>query len=419
MPPRKRSEDDGFFFDKKGDQQNLQYQGLYRLHVPSYHRSFTPACPSNNARCLLSTNLLAKPLLCSSFQRAERYFAPGNVLKERSKKMQRMLFPRRIHGQAEQSTDVVELFIPFGGFEDSSVLVREGFFYWIYMLWCSKEKGLLVESVEESVLRKIREFNIQLRNNPYDLALWMQFACYQDEAIALTRRRVRLHLLHPEGESLCHQISSAIIAEKKISILSSALKFHPKSEELVCQLLQLTSVLSSPSECNEKYQAALSRLSHSFPLWKSYWSYTKSTFGEFSCEKMRGAYEGGLRAIRANIQERSSLFVQTDKAEEEMVAVFLLSVQFDLQSGHAEKAIAKMQVRNENDRLSPVVHFSLFRHVWNGSFVHPTTRTHCLRKSCTLSLSSSGKVVRFRSLESKEPRDLQLSSMTKYWILHL
>ena len=54
------------------------------------------------------------------------------------------------------------------------------------------------ESIEESVLRRTREFNTQLRKNPYDLSLWMRYAAYQDEAISLTRRRVLIHPSFPD-----------------------------------------------------------------------------------------------------------------------------------------------------------------------------------------------------------------------------
>ena len=181
-------------------------------------------------------------------------------------------------------------------------------------------------------------------------------------------------------------------AEKKLSILASALKYHPRSEELLCQLLQLNTVVSSVAESNDKYQAMLSRLPHSLSLWRSYWTYLKSTFSDFSCEKMRGVYEGSLKGIETGLQTRASLVIQSEKAEEDVILAFLCGVQFDLQSGYTEKGIAKIQVCAS---LSVAAAMHLIyggRAAWNGSSVSQTTRTHCRKRRCMYFSESIGRV---------------------------
>lgn len=304
-PPTKQSkkrkqevQEDGFVVDRKGDRLNVDFEALYRLEVVPYRAQ------------KLSSNY---GQITNSRINLERYFSPKHVLQQRSKKSKKLHFSR---SESHTSGPLDELIIPLNIEEDDP---------------------FSMESLEEEILRKTRDFNIRLRQTPHDLELWMSFASYQDEVFQLTKRRV----------------SIVGLAEKKISILSQALQHHPRNEELLSLLMKLMAQVVTPLEAQEKFEKLLLRLPASLIIWGSYLDYLRSTFGEFSCDKIRGVYQGCMQGIQEDIRQNGCLLIDTNRNEECLILAFLLSLQFDLQSGFEEKAIAKIQSCLEWNFCSP------------------------------------------------------------------
>eukprot|EP00210_Caulerpa_lentillifera_P005558 g5317.t1 len=291
-------EEQGCIFDRKGDELNVSFGSLYRLDIVPYRPQRLTSNYVKNANSGIGT---------------ERYFSQKHVLQQRSKKFKRLRFLRvipRLNPVQEES------YLPLDLDEEDSVLL---------------------ESLHEELLRKTRDFNIQLRTSPHDLELWKKFASFQDEIIQQTRRR----------------ISVIALAEKKLSILSGALIHHPKNEELLSMLIKLTAQVVAPVEAQEKFENLLLRLPSSLVIWTTYVDYLKSTFGEFYCEKLRGVYQGCMKGIEEGMKQNSCLMIDSSRSEEDLILAFLLSIQFDLQSGFDEKAIAKIQSCLEWNFCSP------------------------------------------------------------------
>lgn len=64
---------------------------------------------------------------------------------------------------------------------------------------------------------------------------------------------VSLKVLAPCRGVRGRRVSEAAIAEKKISILEQALKFHPGSDELLLALLTAAETVLSPDDMLERY----------------------------------------------------------------------------------------------------------------------------------------------------------------------
>jgi len=314
--------EEGFIVDRKGDKLNVEFEALYRLEVVPYRPQKLSFNYGQNTYSRISL---------------ERYFSPKHVLQQRSKKFKKLHFSR---SESHTSGPLDELFLPLN---------------------LDEKDTFLMESLEEEISRKTRDFNTRLRQTPHDLELWRSFANYQDEVFQLTKRRV----------------SIVGLAEKKISILSQALQHHPRNEELLTLLMKLMTQVVTPLEAQEKFEKLLLRLPASLLIWESYLNYLRSTFSEFSCDKIRGVYQGCMQGIQEDIRQNGCILIDASRNEECLILAFLLSLQFDLQSGFEEKAIAKIQSCLEWNFNSPTNKntFSLdsllafFRRFWEDDSV--------------------------------------------------
>lgn len=81
------------------------------------------------------------------------------------------------------------------------------------------------ESEEQRLRRRNAEFNRALREKPWELQVWLDFAEFQDESA------------RGGGSGRARRGVAAAVAERKIAILEQALVHHPGSQKLLLALL--------------------------------------------------------------------------------------------------------------------------------------------------------------------------------------
>jgi hypothetical protein len=86
------------------------------------------------------------------------------------------------------------------------------------------------ESWEMYVQRRTREFNILLRERKGDPKIWIEYANFQEEAVAGPQK--------PGGVPLTGRIAAGV-AEKQMAILERGVKEYPASTELVKEYLEV------------------------------------------------------------------------------------------------------------------------------------------------------------------------------------
>ena len=197
------------------------------------------------------------------------------------------------------------------------------------------------ESLNARLMQKTKSYNENIHANPENVALWIEFAQFQDEFMTLTRKKV--------------EISQMI--EKKIAILEDALRYHPHESTLVIMLLiEYEKVEESPS-IKSRWEYACAQNPGNPVIWNAFIRYCLRDFTNFSVDGVRKVYNNALSSLVSAKGElkRKHGVVSTDVAQLERAIVGLIIdiCSFDIQAGSTELAVARMQAALEFCCLSP------------------------------------------------------------------
>lgn len=143
--------------------------------------------------------------------------------------------------------------------------------------------SVLEESWEDEVLRKTREFNKQMREHPYDVKGWLEFAEFQDMVGSKeSKKGVRMQIL-----------------EKKISILEKAVELNPDNEELLLSLMKAYQSRDSTDVLTGRWEKVLMQHSGSYKLWREFLRVVQGEFSRFKVSDMRKMYAHAIQALSA------------------------------------------------------------------------------------------------------------------------
>lgn len=197
------------------------------------------------------------------------------------------------------------------------------------------------ESLNARLMHKTKSHNENIRANPENIALWIEFAQFQDEFIARTRKK--------------SEISQMI--DKKIAILEDALRYHPHESTLVIMLLNTYEKVEESPSVKSRWEYACAQNPGSPAIWKAFIRYCLRDFTNFSVDGVRKVYNNALSSLVSVKDElkRKQGVVSTDVAQLERAIVGLIIdiCSFDIQSGSTELAVARMQAALEFCCLSP------------------------------------------------------------------
>ncbi|KAL5545147.1 hypothetical protein UlMin_008931 [Ulmus minor] len=334
-----------YFFDSRGDRDNLVFGSLYRMDVARYKPVESPGLGFQgfgrwNRRGSTMDRDDDVDALDNKLKSGGRYWSAKYMALESQKNLKRVrvLVPKGF------SETVSDDFVPLSDVEASS---------------------LVEESWEDEVLRKTREFNKLTRERPNDEKTWLEFAEFQDKVASMqSQKGARLQTL-----------------EKKISILEKAAELNPDSEELLLCLLKAYQRRDGTDVLIGRWEKILMQNSGNYKLWREFLYFFQGEFSMFKVSEMRKMYSNAIQALSAACSKHSRQVHQAAKPpldsslvqlELGLVDIFINLCRFEWQAGYQELATALFQAEMEYSLFSPSLLLTeqskqrLFEHFWNS-----------------------------------------------------
>ncbi|WOG92273.1 hypothetical protein DCAR_0311536 [Daucus carota subsp. sativus] len=356
------SSDKDYFFDSRGDRDNLAFGCIYRMDVARYkpHSStFGNASHAKYHRNPKRRDFDADDdidVLDSKLKSVGRYWSARYNAVERHKNFKRM----RITAP-EKCAMTFDNFIPLS--DDTFCERSDG--------RTISKASVIEESWEDVVLRKTREFNKLTREYPHNEKGWLDFADFQDKVASMQPQKgARLQTL-----------------EKKVSILEKAVEVNPDNEDLLVCLLNAYRRRDSTDVLISRWEKLLVQHSGSWKLWKEFLQVVQGEFSRFKIPEMRRIYANAIRALSATRGKQhrqaygGTIALSHDSAviqqELNLVDLFVNLCRFEWQAGYQELATALFQAEIEYCLFCPSLLLSeqsklrLFEYFWdsNGSRV--------------------------------------------------
>ncbi|KAM0927264.1 hypothetical protein ACQ4PT_002987 [Festuca glaucescens] len=344
-----------YYFDAKGDQDNLTFGSIYRMDIARYKPQSTMDARGLNRRFYNHGHASSHMDLDSDLDGLDskvkvggRYFSAKHAVLERNKGFKHLKVLKR------DNTILPEDFIPV---EASSIPAER-----------TPAQQELEESWKDEILRRTKEFNKMTRESPHDEKIWLAFAQFQDKvASTQPQKAARLQT-----------------TERKISILEKALELNPDNEELLLCLLKSFGERDSTESLFGKWEKVLMEHPDSCKLWKQYLILCQGEFSRFKVSDTRKSYTYAVEVLSAACTklcrqdsqnaQNADLKAQPSLVQLELglVDIFVNLCRFEWQTGHRELATGLFQAQIEFSLFSPPLSLStsskqrLFEHFWNS-----------------------------------------------------
>ncbi|KAL3824933.1 hypothetical protein ACJIZ3_020962 [Penstemon smallii] len=338
-----------YYFDSRGDRDNLAFGCIYRMDVARY-KLYNPKKVSMrnyywwNKRVGGLDGDIDADGLDTKLRSGGRYWSAKYAAIERHKNLKRV----RILGHRKPTRSSVSDYIP---------LSDEG-----------SDSGLTVveESWEDEVLRKTKEFNKMTRERPHDESVWLAFAEFQDKVSSMQP----------------HKGARSQTLEKKISILEKATELNPDSEDLLLSLMNAYQSRDNTDVLIRRWEKILTSNSGSYKLWREFLRGFQGEFSRFKVSEMRKMYANAIQALAAACIKQHRQTHQSPDAnpvdpaivqlELGLVDVFLGLCRLEWQAGYQELATALFQAEIEYSLFCPLVTSELskrrlFEHFWSSN----------------------------------------------------
>ncbi|XP_057459569.1 LOW QUALITY PROTEIN: uncharacterized protein LOC130750153 [Actinidia eriantha] len=347
-----------YYFDSRGDRDNLAFGCIYRMDVARYKLCKSMKSYEINYEWSRK-NLFFEgdsdiDALNNRLKSGGRYWSAKYSAVERHKNLKRI----RIIVPIQSSVTTPGDFIPLLDDQTSGKGVDGGL---------PSGASVVEESWEDEVLRRTMEFNKQTREHPHDEKVWLAFSDFQDKvASKQPQKGARLQTL-----------------EKKISILEKATELNPDNEELLLGLLNAYQSRDGTDVFIGRWEKVLMQHPGSYKLWKEFLRAVQGDFSRFKVSEMRKMFANAIRALSSACSRQHRQAHQTANAldldaaivqqEFGLVDIFLSLCRFEWQAGYQELATALFQAEIEYSLFCPPLLLTeqskhrLFEHFWNSS----------------------------------------------------
>ncbi|XP_074269561.1 uncharacterized protein LOC141592695 isoform X2 [Silene latifolia] len=345
-----------YYFDSKGDPDNLAFGCLYRMDIVQYKHDDAARLTNDlqvysrlSHQSLLLRGELDVDRLDSQTKSGGRYWSAKYSALERDRNFKHI----RVVAPKKHVESMLDDFIPVFDEDENGVSIS----------------GPLVteESWEDEVLRKTRNFNKMTREHPHNVEVWLDFAEFQDKvASRQPQKGARLQTL-----------------EKKISILEKAVELNPEEEDLVICLLKAYGTKDSADILIGKWEKVLMQHSGSHKLWREFLHVVQGDFSTFKVSELRKMFAHAIQALSAASSKKHRQGHPAEampcvdhvdiEIEHGIVDIFLSLCRFEWQAGYHELATALFQAEIEYCLFCPPLHLTeqskkrLFEHFWNGN----------------------------------------------------
>ncbi|XP_038687857.1 nuclear exosome regulator NRDE2 isoform X2 [Tripterygium wilfordii] len=349
-----------FYFDTRGDPDNLVFGGLYRMDVARYKSYNLGEAPwfdfnglyGGRPRGSVMDRDVDIDALDSKVKSGGRYWSAKYAALERHKNFKRV----RVHAPRKSAPILSDDFIPLLDYQISGQGVDDG---------SALGNSVIEESWEDEVLRKTREFNRLTREHPHDEKGWLDFADFQEKVASMQPQKgARLQTL-----------------EKKISILEKASELNPDNEELLLCLLKAYQQRDNTDMLIGRWEQVLLRHSGNLKLWSEFLRVVQGEFSRFKVSEMRKMYAHAIQALSAACSKQFRQVHQTANPSTDpailqlelgLVDIFSSLCRFEWQAGYRELATALFQAEMEFGLFCPSLLLTeqskqrLFEHFWSS-----------------------------------------------------
>ncbi|PWA64045.1 hypothetical protein CTI12_AA173800 [Artemisia annua] len=344
-----------YYFDSRGDRDNLAFGSLYRMDVARYKIFHGIKSYGSNYHAFRNLNMRNLEFdvdndvnsLDSKLRSEGRYWSAKYAALEHHKNFKRL----RIVAPKDSAPEIATDFIPI-----SEETVDDE----------PKDSSLVEESWEDEVLRKTKEFNKMTREQPHNEKFWLEFANFQDKVESRQAQRgARLQTL-----------------EKKISILEKATELNPDNEELILALMNAYHRRDNIDVLIGRWEKLLAQNSGSYNLWREFLWLVQGEFSKFKVSEVRKMFANAIQALSAACSKLHRQARQNDKPSADpilvqqelgLVNIFVSLCRFEWQTGYQELATALFQAQIEYSLFCPSLLLSdqgkhrLFEYFWNSS----------------------------------------------------
>ncbi|KAJ4462029.1 putative protein NRDE2 [Paratrimastix pyriformis] len=319
-----------FFFDTKGDSDNLLFGHMNPVHVPFYWRA-------HNARLLGAHGIrLSKWMEAhqeSTGQVPSRRYDTRMLPVPKKVAFKVQLFPRTNPSAIAQtalpvprtSPDELPEFIEVPREKDerpakdaASQLSGRG------NDEDDEDDEERPETLEDRLSAQAERFNQLTRAKPNDVDLWIKFVQFQDAYRPLSRG------IQP-------------ILEKKAAVYERALEYNPESVDLWSGYLEAAAAVSPPEVAIKLWERVLERFPSSYALWRHFVRFRLSQMGTFHISTLRSIY---ARAIK-------SLTATGERGEVAAFMMFWQALRVELHAGFPERALGAIQAMLEASFMRP------------------------------------------------------------------
>lgn len=346
-----------YYFDSRGDRDNLAFGSLYRMDVARYKLFDGSKSSGFNYNAHLCSNMRSWEFdrdndvnaLESKLRSEGRYWSAKYAALEHHKNFKRF----RIVAPKESAPEIGADFIPLPDEPTSS----DG---------QPRDSSLVEESWEDEVLRKTKEFNRMTREQPYNEKIWLEFANFQDKVESRQPQRgARLQTL-----------------EKKISILEKAAELNPDNEELLLALMNAYQRRDDNDVLIGRWEKLLTHHSGSYKLWREFLHLVQGDFSRFKVSEVRKMFANAIQALSAACSKQHRQALQNVKPSADpllvqqelgLVNIFVSLCRFEWQAGYQELATALFQAEIEYSLFCPSLLLSeqgkhiLFEYFWSST----------------------------------------------------
>lgn len=194
---------------------------------------------------------------------------------------------------------------------------------------------------------RAKQYNERLGKEPHNVSLWLEFVRFQDDSYKT------LYQGENNDVEKKHKVTQKALAERKISILDSAIKKNIRSLDLYFERLEIGKNLWDDKKLKKEWDALVFNFPNKVSVWHQYLANVQTHFTSFglsSAVRTFGKYSEKLQ------QMRDGIFMT--QAPPQNIGKCLVDVATQLahlwrQGGHMERSIALFQALVELNLFSP------------------------------------------------------------------
>ena len=202
---------------------------------------------------------------------------------------------------------------------------------------------------------KTKAFNQKLRQDPYDVDLWIKYVDFQDVAMADSEFMLETSSSKKKSKSsksASIMVRSKAIVERKLSILKSALDHNPKSVILSVKRLILSKEILDSSTLNRQWKELIYLFPTNVQVWDHFLTFLVSHFTTFTISQITEAFKECF--VRLENLVGQALRNDGEDVEEHMSHILIRLWHLWSRAGYREKSVALFQALMEINLRAPV-----------------------------------------------------------------